>query len=86
MCLCLRFALIVVDSATALYRTDFSGRGELANRQMHLGKFLRSITKMADEVQFSDSVIAVSNFLQVLHTIDSSSHVYAMCTVEILLC
>ncbi|CAM6109169.1 unnamed protein product [Calypogeia fissa] len=44
-----RFALIVVDSATALYRTDFSGRGELANRQMHLGKFLRSITKMADE-------------------------------------
>ncbi|KAJ0890499.1 DNA repair protein RAD51 [Helianthus annuus] len=34
-----RFALIIVDSATALYRTDFSGRGELSARQMHLEKF-----------------------------------------------
>ena len=29
-----RFALIVVDSATALFRTDYTGRGELAARQM----------------------------------------------------
>lgn len=27
-----RFALLVVDSATALYRTDFTGRGELSAR------------------------------------------------------
>ncbi len=27
-----RFAVIVVDSATALYRTDYSGRGELSAR------------------------------------------------------
>ena len=27
-----RFALLVVDSATALYRTDYSGRGELSAR------------------------------------------------------
>jgi len=27
---------MVVDSATALYRTDFSGRGELSARQMHM--------------------------------------------------
>jgi len=27
-----RFALMVVDSATALYRTDYSGRGELSSR------------------------------------------------------
>ena len=44
-----RFALIVVDSATALYRTDYSGRSELAARQMHLGKFLRSLTNIAEE-------------------------------------
>ncbi|RLN30718.1 hypothetical protein C2845_PM05G17250 [Panicum miliaceum] len=44
-----RFALMVVDSATALYRTDFSGRGELSARQMHLAKFLRSLQKLADE-------------------------------------
>ena len=44
-----RFALVVVDSATALYRTDYSGRSELAARQMHLGKFLRSLTNIAEE-------------------------------------
>ena len=45
-----RFALMVVDSATALYRTDFSGRGELSARQMHMAKFLRSLQKLAPEV------------------------------------
>jgi len=44
-----RFALLVVDSATALYRTDYSGRGELSARQMSLAKFLRSLQRMADE-------------------------------------
>ncbi|KAG9304939.1 hypothetical protein G9A89_003107 [Geosiphon pyriformis] len=44
-----RFALLVVDSATALYRTDFNGRGELAARQNHLGQFLRSLMRLADE-------------------------------------
>lgn len=50
MYILVRFALVIVDSATALYRTDFSGRGELSARQMHLGKFLRSLQKLADEV------------------------------------
>ena len=31
-----RFALLIVDSLTSLYRTDFSGRGELSARQTHL--------------------------------------------------
>lgn len=44
-----RFALLVVDSATALYRTDYSGRGELSARQMHLAKFLRALQRLADE-------------------------------------
>ena len=44
-----RFALIVVDSATALYRTEFNGRGELSARQIHLGRFLRSLQRLADE-------------------------------------
>ena len=34
-----RYALIVVDSAMALYRTDFFGRGQLADRQQHLVSF-----------------------------------------------
>lgn len=44
-----RFGLLVVDSATALYRTDYSGRGELSERQMHLGQFLRQLTRLAEE-------------------------------------
>jgi DNA repair protein RAD51 len=42
------YSLVVVDSATALYRTDYNGRGELAARQMHLAKFLRQLQQMAD--------------------------------------
>ncbi|XP_014661841.1 PREDICTED: DNA repair protein RAD51 homolog B-like [Priapulus caudatus] len=44
-----RYALLIVDSATALYRTDYSGRGELAARQMHMGRFLRLLLRLADE-------------------------------------
>ena len=44
-----RFALMIIDSATALYRTDYSGRGELSARQMHLAKFLRTLQRIADE-------------------------------------
>jgi len=50
-----RYALLVVDSSTALYRTDFSGRGELAARQMHLARFLRTLQRLADEVLFDIS-------------------------------
>lgn len=44
-----RYALLIIDSATALYRTDYSGRGELSARQMHLARFLRMCLKLADE-------------------------------------
>jgi DNA repair protein RAD51 len=44
-----RFALLVVDSATALFRTDFTGRGQLAERQQTLAQFLRSLQRLADE-------------------------------------
>eukprot|EP00668_Euglena_longa_P046247 GGOE01061931.1.p1 GENE.GGOE01061931.1~~GGOE01061931.1.p1 ORF type:complete len:344 (+),score=113.51 GGOE01061931.1:39-1070(+) len=44
-----RYALLVVDSATALFRTDYSGRGELAARQMALAKFLRMCARLGDE-------------------------------------
>jgi len=51
LCVC-SYALLVVDSATALYRTDYSGRGELAARQMHLARFLRMLLRLADEVSY----------------------------------
>lgn len=44
-----RYALLIVDSATSLYRTDYSGRGELSARQMHLARFLRTLLRLADE-------------------------------------
>ncbi|PNY05071.1 DNA repair protein rad51 [Trifolium pratense] len=63
-----RFALMIVDSATALYRTDFSGRGELSARQMHLAKFLRSLQKLADE--FGVAVVITN---QVVSQVDGSA-------------
>jgi len=57
------YSLLVVDSATNLYRTDYSGRGELSSRQMHLAKFLRSIQRLADEfgvaVVITNQVVAM---------------------------
>lgn len=44
-----RYAVIIVDSATALYRSDFQGRGELSERQVQLGQFLRQLTRLAEE-------------------------------------
>ena len=44
-----RYALMVIDSATALFRTDYMGRGELSERQMILGQFLRQLTRLAEE-------------------------------------
>ena len=53
VCVSCRYSLLIVDSATALYRTDYSGRGELAERQMHLGRFLRTLLRLADEVNMT---------------------------------
>lgn len=44
-----RFSLLIVDSIMALYRTDYSGRGELSSRQNALAKFLRQLQRLADE-------------------------------------
>eukprot|EP00741_Cyanophora_paradoxa_P005314 tig00000870_g5153.t1 len=44
-----RYALLVVDSATALYRTDYTGRGELAARQVHLARFMRQLASIANQ-------------------------------------
>lgn len=63
-----RFALVIVDSVTALYRTDYSGRSELFNRQTHLAKFMRALQKLADE--FGVAVVITN---QVVATVDASA-------------
>ena len=44
-----QYALLIVDSATALFRVDFMGRGQLADRQNKLGQFLSKLTKISEE-------------------------------------
>lgn len=44
-----RFSLLIVDSATALFRVDFSGRGELADRQQKLNRFMSNLSKIAEQ-------------------------------------
>jgi DNA repair protein RAD51 len=44
-----RYGLLIVDSATGLFRTDYTGRGELADRQQALNKHLRHLQRLADE-------------------------------------
>lgn len=66
-----RYALLVVDSATALYRTDFAGRGELSARQMHLAKFLRNLLRLADEFGIA---VVITN--QVVAQVDGASAMF----------
>eukprot|EP00052_Salpingoeca_macrocollata_P009121 m.72079 g.72079 ORF g.72079 m.72079 type:complete len:340 (-) comp16942_c0_seq1:74-1093(-) len=63
-----RYALLIVDSATALFRTDYSGRGELAARQMALAQFLRMLLRLADE--FGVAVVITN---QVVAQVDGAS-------------
>lgn len=42
-----RIACQVVDSIMALYRTEFSGRGELADRQQRLGQMLALLKRVS---------------------------------------
>jgi len=44
-----RYRLLVVDSVIGLFRTEFSGRGELAERQQKLGGHIRALVKLAQE-------------------------------------
>ncbi|PVV05375.1 hypothetical protein BB560_000097 [Smittium megazygosporum] len=43
------YRLLVVDSIIALFRTDFTGRGELSERQQKLNIFLSRLTRISEE-------------------------------------
>ena len=57
-----QFKLLIIDSITALFRVDFTGRGELAERQQKLGRMLSHLVKLAEEfnvaVYITNQVIA----------------------------
>jgi len=41
--------LVIIDSLTAHFRAEFTGRGELADRQHKLNKYLHSLMKMGEQ-------------------------------------
>lgn len=41
------FKLLIVDSIMANFRTDFCGRGELADRQQKLGQMMSILKKVS---------------------------------------
>jgi len=41
--------LVVVDSLTAHFRAEYTGRGQLADRQQKLNKYLHNLMKMAEQ-------------------------------------
>eukprot|EP00397_Hematodinium_sp_SG-2012_P015659 GEMP01015951.1.p1 GENE.GEMP01015951.1~~GEMP01015951.1.p1 ORF type:complete len:353 (+),score=70.99 GEMP01015951.1:140-1198(+) len=44
-----KFALIVVDSIMGIFRVDYSGRGELSERQQCLGRVMSKLQKLSEE-------------------------------------
>ena len=43
-----QFSLMIIDSIMAPFRVDYSGRGELAERQQVLGRMLSKIQKISE--------------------------------------
>lgn len=43
------FRLLIIDSIIALFRVEFSGRGELSERQQKLGQHLSHLIRIAEE-------------------------------------
>jgi len=41
--------IVIIDSLTAHFRAEFAGRGQLADRQQKLNRYLHSLMKMAEQ-------------------------------------
>jgi DNA repair protein RadA len=50
--------MVIVDSLTAHFRAEFSGRGQLADRQQKLNRYLHNLMRMAEQHNLS---IVVTN-------------------------
>lgn len=55
------FRLLIVDSIMALFRVDYSGRGELSERQQKLAQMLSKLTKLSEEYNI---IILLTNQVQ----------------------
>ena len=59
---CVLVVLTCLSCIVFSFRTDFTGRGELANRQQHLGLFLRALQRLADE--FGVAVVVTNQVIE----------------------
>lgn len=66
-----KYGLLIIDSATALYRTDYNGRGELSARQIHLARFMRCLTNLAETYKIA---VVITN--QVVATVDAAAAMF----------
>ncbi|CAG8794611.1 19934_t:CDS:10 [Gigaspora margarita] len=57
------YRLLVIDSIIALFRTDYAGRGELAERQQKLNIMLSRLTKIAEEFNVAVQADPGSNMM-----------------------
>ncbi|KAJ2914259.1 hypothetical protein MD484_g6128, partial [Candolleomyces efflorescens] len=55
------FRLLIIDSIMALFRVDYSGRGELSERQQKLAQMLSKLSKLSEEYNI---VILMTNQVQ----------------------
>eukprot|EP01135_Chromosphaera_perkinsii_P011912 Nk52_evm29s2531 gene=Nk52_evmTU29s2531 len=55
------FKLLIIDSIMALFRVDFSGRGELSERQQKLAQMLSRLIKIAEE--FNVAVLVTNQMM-----------------------
>ncbi|KAG1813259.1 Rad51-domain-containing protein [Suillus subaureus] len=55
------FRLLIVDSIMALFRVDFSGRGELSERQQKLAQVMSKLTKLSEEFNIA---VLITNQVQ----------------------
>lgn len=51
------FRMLIIDSIIALFRVEFSGRGELSERQQKLGQHLSQLVQLAEEFNIAVLVI-----------------------------
>lgn len=49
------YRLLIIDSIMNCFRVDYSGRGELAERQQKLNQFLSRLSHMAEGKRVGDS-------------------------------
>jgi meiotic recombination protein DMC1 len=58
LCVSHTVSMLIIDSMMCLFRVEFSGRGELSERQQKLGKHLSDLVRLAEE--FNVAVVYVN--------------------------